>query len=79
MYIYSVLKVNYKSEVKDTRKKKPLTCDDFSFLVFFLIKDNFMMMDDAVLCMCFSKDSEMLATGAQDGKIKVKWQLLKLC
>lgn len=46
---------------------------------FFLIKDNFMMMDDAVLCMCFSKDSEMLATGAQDGKIKVKWQLLKLC
>ena len=30
-----------------------------------------MMMDDAVLCMCFSKDSEMLATGAQDGKIKV--------
>lgn len=38
-----------------------------------------MMMDDAVLCMCFSKDSEMLATGAQDGKIKVKWQLLKLC
>lgn len=79
MYIYIVLKVNYKSEVKDTRKKNPLTCDDFSFLVFFLIKDNFMMMDDAVLCMCFSKDSEMLATGAQDGKIKVKWQLLKLC
>ena len=29
------------------------------------------MMDDAVLCMSFSKDSEMLATGAQDGKIKV--------
>lgn len=37
-----------------------------------------MMMDDAVLCMCFSKDSEMLATGAQDGKIKVKRQLIKL-
>lgn len=31
-----------------------------------------MMMDDAVLCMCFSRDTEMLATGAQDGKIKVK-------
>ena len=29
------------------------------------------MMDDAVLCMGFSKDSEMLATGGQDGKIKV--------
>ena len=30
-----------------------------------------MMMDDAVLCMCFSRDSEMLATGGQDGKVKV--------
>ena len=30
-----------------------------------------MMMDAAVLCMAFSKDSEMLATGSQDGKIKV--------
>ena len=30
-----------------------------------------MMMDDAVLCMCFSRDAEMLATGAQDGKLKV--------
>ena len=29
------------------------------------------MMDAAVLCMAFSKDSEMLATGSQDGKIKV--------
>lgn len=35
-----------------------------------------MMMDDAVLCMCFSRDTEMLATGAQDGKIKVHWILL---
>ena len=32
-----------------------------------------MMMDDAVLCMAFSRDSEMLATGGQDGKIKVKY------
>ena len=31
-----------------------------------------MMMDDAVLCMNFSRDSEMLATGSQDGKIKVR-------
>lgn len=30
-----------------------------------------MMMDDAVLCMCFSQDAELLATGAQNGKIKV--------
>ena len=35
-----------------------------------------MMMDDAVLCMCFSRDSEMLATGAQDGKIKVTFSLI---
>lgn len=35
-------------------------------------QDNFMMMDDAVLCMCFSRDTEMLASGAQDGKIKVQ-------
>jgi WD40 repeat-containing protein SMU1 len=30
-----------------------------------------MMMDDAVLCLSFSRDSEMLASGGQDGKIKV--------
>ena len=30
-----------------------------------------MMMDDAVLCQAFSRDSEMVATGGQDGKIKV--------
>ena len=35
------------------------------------IQDNFMMMDDAVLAMVFSRDSEMLATGSHDGKIKV--------
>lgn len=33
-----------------------------------------MMMDDAVLCLSFSRDSEMLASGAQDGKIKV-WKI----
>ena len=37
----------------------------------FQTQDQFMMMDDAVLCLNFSRDSEMLATGAQDGKIKV--------
>ncbi|KRX55966.1 WD40 repeat-containing protein SMU1, partial [Trichinella sp. T9] len=33
-------------------------------------QDNFMMMDDAILCMNFSKDSELLATGSKTGKIK---------
>ena len=40
--------------------------------VFLSLQDNFMMMDDSVLCMDFSKDSEMLATGSHDGKIKVR-------
>lgn len=35
------------------------------------VNDEFMMHDEAVLCMCFSDDSEFLATGSQDGKIKV--------
>ena len=30
-----------------------------------------MMMEDSVLCLAFSRDSEMLATGSHDGKIKV--------
>lgn len=30
-----------------------------------------MMHDDPVLCADFSRDSEMLASGSQDGKIKV--------
>lgn len=33
-----------------------------------------MMMEDAVLSMCFSRDSEMLVTGCKDGKIKV-WKI----
>ena len=37
----------------------------------FFFQDNYMMMEDAVLCLSFSRDSEMLATGSQDGKIKV--------
>lgn len=35
-------------------------------------QESFMMMDDAVLCMCFSNDADLLATGAQNGKIKVR-------
>ncbi|KAG0297351.1 Serine/threonine-protein kinase smu1 [Dissophora globulifera] len=38
-------------------------------------EDHLMSMDDsAVLALAFSKDSEMLASGAQDGKIKV-WKI----
>lgn len=33
-----------------------------------------MMMEDAILCLTFSRDSEMLASGSQDGKIKV-WKI----
>ncbi len=34
-------------------------------------QEQFMVMDDAVLALCFSRDSEMLASGSQDGQIKV--------
>ena len=34
-------------------------------------KDDFMMHDEAVLALAFSSDSDMLASGSQDGKIKV--------
>ena len=37
----------------------------------FQAQDKFMMMDHAVLCLVFSRDSEMLASGDQEGKIKV--------
>ncbi|KAF5189118.1 hypothetical protein FRX31_021295, partial [Thalictrum thalictroides] len=32
--------------------------------------DSFMMLDDAVLFVDFSRDTEMLASGSQDEKIK---------
>lgn len=35
------------------------------------LQEAFMMHDDPVLCVEFSRDSEMLASGSQDGKIKV--------
>lgn len=34
-------------------------------------QENFMMMEETVLCLAFSRDSEMLATGSHSGKIKV--------
>ena len=33
-----------------------------------------MMMEDSVLCLSFSKDSEMLASGSKDGKIQI-WKI----
>ncbi|OMO73916.1 hypothetical protein COLO4_26800 [Corchorus olitorius] len=36
--------------------------------------ETFMMHDDPVLCIDFSRDSEMIASGSQDGKIKV-WRI----
>jgi WD40 repeat-containing protein SMU1 len=39
-----------------------------------VVQDNFMMMEEAVLCMSFSRDSEMLASGSQNGKVKV-WRI----
>ncbi len=33
-----------------------------------------MMMETPVLCINFSRDSEMIATGSQDGKIRV-WKI----
>lgn len=36
------------------------------------LQERFMLHDDAVLCVEFSRDSEMLASGSQDGKIKVR-------
>jgi WD40 repeat-containing protein SMU1 len=38
-----------------------------------------MMHDDAVLCVDFSRDSEMLASGSQDGKIKVPLIFSYIC
>ncbi len=35
-----------------------------------------MLMDDATLCLAFSRDSEMLASGSQDGKIKVSLKFI---
>jgi WD40 repeat-containing protein SMU1 len=34
-------------------------------------QEEFMMMEDAVLCLAYSRDSEMLASGSKDGKIQV--------
>ncbi len=33
-------------------------------------QDNFMMMEEAVLCLAFSRDSEMLASGSESGQVR---------
>ncbi len=33
-------------------------------------QDNFMMMEEAVLCLAFSRDSEMLASGSESGQVE---------
>lgn len=37
-------------------------------------QENFMMMEDAVLCLAYSRDSEMLVSGSKDGKIQVRFE-----
>lgn len=40
------------------------------------LQETFMMHDDPVLCVDFSRDSEMIASGSQDGKIKVSSEFI---
>ncbi|RXM97208.1 WD40 repeat-containing protein SMU1 [Acipenser ruthenus] len=64
-----------KAAVKDVEEEKfPTQLNRHIKDLKYQAQDNFMMMDDAVLCMCFSRDTEMLASGAQDGRIKV-WKI----
>ena len=45
-----------------------------NLFVFPKFQDNFMMMEEAVLCLGFSRDSEMLAAGSEGGQIRV-WKI----
>ncbi|KAI5698553.1 hypothetical protein M8J75_008527 [Diaphorina citri] len=38
------------------------------------IEDNFMLMEEAVMSLAYSRDSEMLASGSQSGKVKI-WKI----
>ena len=42
----------------------------------FQADEQFMMHDTAVLALGFSRDSELLASASQDGKIKARWSFL---
>jgi WD40 repeat protein len=57
---------------------QPSFVDIDCFIQDFLLQENFMVHDEAVLCVEFSRDSEMLVSGSQDGKIKVRY-LFALC
>ena len=54
------------------------SCASIIVTLYCTLQDNYMMMDDAVVCMAVSRDSEMLATGGQDGKIKVKYAVFSV-
>ena len=41
--------------------------------------EQFMMHDEAVLALSFSKDSELLVSGSQDGKIKAGFPSNRQC
>ena len=41
-------------------------------------KDSYMMMESAVLSLAFSRDSEMLAAGSQQGQLKVRFMVKNL-
>jgi hypothetical protein len=43
-----------------------------------VVQEEFMMHADSVLAATFSRDSEMLATAAQDGQIKVSFYAERL-
>lgn len=46
------------------------------FVMLVNLQETFMMHDDPVLCVDFSRDSEMIASGSQDGKIKVSSEFI---
>jgi WD40 repeat protein len=67
-FVCEVLPSQHLNYLHETLCKVPPVCQCI------FVQDNFMMMEEAVLCMAFSRDSEMLASGSQDGKVKV-WRI----
>ncbi|CAI9102555.1 OLC1v1000844C1 [Oldenlandia corymbosa var. corymbosa] len=57
-------------EVWDGLPGKLLTQDHFRYQA----NGDFMIHNDAVHCLAFSRDSEMLASGSEDGKVKI-WRI----
>ena len=48
--------------------------DDSSHSLRYQADDECLIMDKAVLCLAFSRDSEMLATGSESGMLQV-WKI----